>query len=78
SLTVLQDEVVEHANRPDRPAATALSVADTEDAVGAWLDDHDIDDSWDRAATFVEAGFDVDWLSGLARRLAGDHDALRH
>ena len=78
SLTVLQDEVVEHANRPDRPAATALSVADTEDAVGAWLDDHDIDDSWDRAATFVEAGFDVGWLSELARRLAGDHDALRH
>lgn len=77
ALTVLQDEVVEHTTGPARPA-TALSVADTEDAVGAWLDDHGIGDSWERAATIVEAGFDVDWLARIPERLGDDHDALRH
>ncbi|MBX7453032.1 cyclic nucleotide-binding domain-containing protein [Mycolicibacterium sp. 3033] len=46
--------------------------------VAAWLDDHGVADSWDRAATFVEAGLDVDWLAGLPGRLVADDDALRH
>ncbi|MCG7596094.1 ATP-binding protein [Mycobacterium sp. PSTR-4-N] len=78
ALTAIQDDVVHTASRPDRPIATALGVADSEDAVAAWLDDHGVTDSWDRAATFVEAGLDVDWLSDVRARLAGADDGLGH
>lgn len=77
ALTSLQDDVVHATTRPDRPSGTALGVADSEDAVAVWLDDHGIAESWDRAATFVEAGLDVDWLASVPSRLADDGDALR-
>jgi signal transduction histidine kinase len=43
-----------------------METADTEDAVGEWLEDHGIDDAWDLAPTFVEGGIDVDWLERIS------------
>jgi signal transduction histidine kinase len=39
-----------------------LEASDREDALGDWLDDHGIQDAWQLAPTFVQAGLDTDWL----------------
>ena len=43
-----------------------LEVADAEDAIGDWLDDHDVANSWDLAPALVAAGVDPDWLDEVA------------
>lgn len=37
-----------------------LTAADREDALGAWLDDHDVPNAWDAAATLADAGLPVE------------------
>ncbi|MFC5749580.1 ATP-binding protein [Actinomadura rugatobispora] len=41
------------------PKLTAMEVADREDELIDWLDDHDVSDGWDLAPTFVPAGIAV-------------------
>jgi signal transduction histidine kinase len=43
-----------------------LQVGDAEDALGDWLDDHDVPNGWDLAPTLVAAGVDTDWLDEVA------------
>ncbi|MGV9562725.1 ATP-binding protein [Streptomyces sp. NPDC003480] len=43
-----------------------LETSDREDAVGDWLDGHGIQDAWQLAPTFVQAGLDTDWLDQVA------------
>ncbi|MFD4527074.1 ATP-binding protein [Streptomyces sp. NPDC058470] len=43
-----------------------LEASDREDALGDWLDDHDIAGGWQLAPTFVQAGLDTDWLDQVA------------
>ncbi|MFJ5532836.1 ATP-binding protein [Streptomyces sp. NPDC093261] len=43
-----------------------LETSDREDAVGDWLDDHGIQDAWQLAPIFVQAGLDTDWLDQVA------------
>ncbi|WNM32314.1 ATP-binding protein [Streptomyces sp. Li-HN-5-11] len=48
------------------PALSPLEAADREDALTDWLEDHGIEQGWQLAPTFVQAGLDVDWLEQVA------------
>jgi signal transduction histidine kinase len=49
----------------DLPAANvdSLTLADREDEISAWLDDHDVGREWIIAPSLAAAGVDVGWLS---------------
>lgn len=48
------------------PSLSAMEASDREDALADWLDDHGIDQSWQIAPTFVQAGLDTEWLDQIA------------
>ena len=50
---------------------TPMQVADAEDELGEWLQDHDIDDPWALASTLAAAGVPVSWLRGGGRPAPG-------
>ena len=50
---------------------TPMQVADAEDELGEWLQDHDIDDPWALASTLAAAGVPVSWLEEAADLLPG-------
>ena len=62
----LQEAVAEQVAKSASQHLTAIETADREDAVGDWLEDHDIDGGWDIAPTFVEGGIDTDWLERIS------------
>ena len=66
ALVGLQQEIVEQVAKSTSHQLSAIETADREDAVGEWLEDHDIDGGWDIAPTFVEGGIDTDWLERIA------------
>ncbi len=66
ALVQLQDAVAEQVAKSASQHLTALETADHEDAVGEWLEDHDIDGGWDIAPTLVEGGVGTDWLERIA------------
>ena len=66
ALVLLQDAVAEHVAKTASQHLTALETDDSDDAVGEWLEDHDIDGGWDIAPTLVEGNIDTDWLERIA------------
>ncbi|MDX3115139.1 ATP-binding protein [Streptomyces scabiei] len=54
------------------PVLSPLEASDREDALTDWLDDHDIEEGWRIAPTFVQAGLDVDWLEQVAAAVEPD------
>ncbi|OIJ66538.1 ATP-binding protein [Streptomyces mangrovisoli] len=48
------------------PALSPLETADREDALTDWLEDRGMDQGWQLAPTFVQAGLDIDWLEQVA------------
>ena len=44
----------------------ALELADREEELGDWLDDHDVPRSWDVAPTLAAAGADIGWCEKVA------------
>jgi signal transduction histidine kinase len=66
ALVRLQEAVAEQVAKSASQHLTALESTDREDAVGEWLEDHDVDDGWDIAPTLVEGGVDTDWLERIA------------
>ncbi|CPR13401.1 cyclic nucleotide-binding protein [Mycobacterium bohemicum DSM 44277] len=65
-LVRLQEEVAAQVAKSVSATMTSIETADAEDAVGEWLQDHGVEDGWDIAPTFVEAGLDTDWLERIA------------
>jgi signal transduction histidine kinase len=61
-LVRIQDDVAEQVAKNRGVELSALEASDREDAIGDWLESHDIVGAWDYAPTFVEAGLDTDWL----------------
>jgi signal transduction histidine kinase len=61
TLVRIQDDVAEQVAKSRDVELTALEASDREDAIGDWLEDHDIVGAWDYAPTFVEAGLDTHW-----------------
>ncbi|OBG61147.1 MULTISPECIES: ATP-binding protein [unclassified Mycobacterium] len=66
ALVRLQEEVAAQVAKSASTNLTAIETADLEDAVGEWLEEHDIEGGWDIAPTFVEGGIDTDWLERIA------------
>jgi len=58
------------ALRRDVDASSALvdplALADREEALGAWLDEHDVSDAWQLAATLASVGVEPDWCERVA------------
>ncbi|MEU6773624.1 ATP-binding protein [Streptomyces sp. NPDC046759] len=63
-LTEIQERTAERVAKA--PALTPLEAADREDVLTDWLEDHGIDQAWQLAPAFVQAGLDVDWLEQVA------------
>ncbi|MFI9829026.1 ATP-binding protein [Streptomyces sp. NPDC051913] len=64
NLIDIQDRTAERVAKA--PTLSPLEASDREDTVTDWLDDHDIQNGWRLAPTFVQAGLDVDWLNQVA------------
>ena len=64
SLVELQDRVAELAGKPKD--LTSVEKSDLEEALGQWLEDHGVGDAWEHAATFAEAGLDIDWMERIS------------
>ncbi len=63
-LTELQESAVEKMVKAEK--LSPLQVADAEDALSDWLDDHGVDGGWELAPTLVAAGVDEAWLDEIA------------
>jgi signal transduction histidine kinase len=48
-----------------------LARTDRESEIEAWLDTHNISDSWKLAPTFVEMGYGIEWLDNITRIIPG-------
>jgi signal transduction histidine kinase len=64
-LVSIQDDVAEQVAKSKAVELSALEASDREDAIGDWLESHDIAGGWDYAPTFVDAGLDTDWLERI-------------
>jgi signal transduction histidine kinase len=64
-LVSIQEEVAEQVAKSKSVELSALEASDREDAIGDWLEEHDIIGAWDYAPTFVDAGLDTDWLERI-------------
>ncbi|CAM5695462.1 ATP-binding protein [Streptomyces violaceorubidus] len=63
-LIEIQERTAERVAKA--PSLSPLEAADREDALGDWLADHGIEQGWQLAPTFVQAGLDTDWLEQVA------------
>ncbi|MGW7404714.1 ATP-binding protein [Streptomyces sp. NPDC054833] len=70
SLIEIQERTAERVSKA--PALSPLEASDREDALTDWLEDHGIDQGWQLAPTFVQAGLDVDWLEQVAAAVDDD------
>jgi signal transduction histidine kinase len=52
------------------PPLDSLTRSDREEAVARWFEQHDIPEGWRLAPSFVGAGLDEDWLSGITKQLS--------
>ncbi|MFG3103915.1 ATP-binding protein [Streptomyces sp. NPDC048182] len=63
-LIEIQERTAERVAKA--PVLSPLEAADREDALTDWLEDHGIQQPWQLAPTFVQAGLDTDWLDQVA------------
>jgi signal transduction histidine kinase len=66
-LTRLQQEAIAQAQNP--PTLDPMTQSDREDQLTNWMDDHNIENGWQFASTFVSAGLDCDWLEEILTHL---------
>jgi signal transduction histidine kinase len=64
ALTELQETAVERMAKAEKLSPS--QVADAEDELTDWLDDHGVDDGWDLAPALVAAGVRTEWLDEVA------------
>jgi signal transduction histidine kinase len=69
NLIAFQDQAVDRVChvKPLSP----LETSDREDELADWLEDHDVAEAWDLAATFTQAGIDSAWLDKIDASIAG-------
>jgi signal transduction histidine kinase len=56
----------------DQPALTTLEMADQEDAILDWLEDHDIEEAWNLAPALAESGVTVERLASATANLPAE------
>jgi signal transduction histidine kinase len=59
---------------PSSAVVDPIALADREDAIGTWLEERDVSNAWDLAATLASVGADVPWCERVASSL--DEPAL--
>ncbi|MFB7500356.1 ATP-binding protein [Streptomyces sp. NPDC056161] len=64
ALIEVQERTAERVAKA--PSLSPLEATDREDALTDWLDEHGVDNGWQVAPIFVQAGLDVDWLEEVA------------
>jgi signal transduction histidine kinase len=64
----LQEEAA--AQVAKAPALSPLEASDREDAIADWLDAHGVQNGWELAAIFTQAGLDESWLDRVAATIA--------
>ena len=69
AMVDLQEAAVERMAKITREL-TPMETSEAEDELGDWLEDHDVQGSWDVAPVLVAAGADVAWLDELAESLS--------
>lgn len=74
ALVRLQEEAA--AQVAKAPELTTLEASEREDILSEWLANHGIDDGWNLAPNFVQAGFDVDWLERVSATLESCPDQV--
>ena len=62
----------ELASRPRATALDPLTMADREEALLAWLEQHRIPDAWKLASILVNAGLDRDWLEKIGQHFPSE------
>ncbi|MBA3249934.1 MAG: cyclic nucleotide-binding domain-containing protein [Geodermatophilaceae bacterium] len=70
-LTTWQEDAVSAIARA--PQLTPMQVADAEDELSDWLDEHGVHGGFDLAPVFVSAGLDVEWLAKVAEDVPAEH-----
>lgn len=75
-LTTLQQDAIVLAQ--NAPPLDTLTQSDREDRLIEWMDEHNIQNSWQLASTLVNAGLDSDWLDQIPVQLQGQclHEIL--
>ena len=71
ALIDLQEAAVERMAKITRELSP-METSEAEDELGDWLDDHDVQGSWDVAPVLVAAGADVDWLDEMAESVPAE------
>ncbi|MFD3403956.1 ATP-binding protein [Kribbella sp. NPDC058693] len=61
-IVALQDDAVERLDKNKDKDVPPMELSDREDALTDWLDDHDVQASWDIAPVLAAAGLDVPWM----------------
>ncbi len=69
-LLKIRSDAAAKMNTPD--TLDTLTQSDREDALGAWLEDRGVEDSWVIAPTLVTAGLDLDRLEALLEDVGDD------
>ncbi|RJO76664.1 histidine kinase [Nocardia panacis] len=67
AMVGLQEEAA--AQVAKAPELTPMEAADREDLLGDWLEEHGVEDAWNLAPTFVQAGLDTAWLEKVSATL---------
>jgi len=70
-LVDLQEAAVKRVAQA--PNLTPLQTSDAEDALGEWLESHDIAGAWDIAPTLVAGGVDPQWMDQVATCVGPSH-----
>ena len=75
-LTTLQQNAIVCIQ--NTPPLDPLTQSDREDRIIEWMDDHNIQNGWQLASTFVNSGLDSDWLEQISAQLQGQclHEIL--
>ncbi|MGF1646927.1 MAG: sensor histidine kinase [Kineosporiaceae bacterium] len=71
AMTTLQERAV--AGIAAAPRLTPMEASDAEDAVGDWLEGHEVGGAWDLAPVLVQAGVADAYLEDVAAAIPGAH-----
>jgi len=71
TLVQLQEAAAERVGKT--PMLSALEASDAEDKLADWLDEHNVQASWDIAPVLVGGGIDVPWLSEVAGAVGSEN-----
>ncbi|WP_433160991.1 ATP-binding protein [Kribbella sp. CA-247076] len=64
-IVELQEAAVERLDKTKDKDVSPIEQSDAEDSLTDWLDDHDVQASWDVAPVLAAAGLDVPWMEDV-------------